>query len=369
MFLARVVALAVFLALLQCNGAEEGVCDIYLKGGTPCVAAHSMTRALYSSFNGSLYRLVKMPENVSADIGVRAPGGIADVAAHDAFCAESACAVQAIYDQSPWQNHLGLEGPAQRGHNINPLRNMQDRAVNFTDPRSKAALHGEPVYAAFFAGAPDGFNGKPFIGQGYSNRSARGTAQNDEPETIYAVMGGHDLPTGSGNCCFDYGNAETWNTSGAVCTDGTMEAVNVGFRATHGTVSVGADLENGIYGGGRLGDPIDFPIVTAMVKGNSGNHFAVKAGNAQVANSLQTLYDGPRPNPSYVPMKKQGAIILGIGGDNSPWAGGIFYEGVMTKGFSTDETDLAVMANIVAAGWSRQTVEFASQSTRTYLYV
>ena len=23
-------------------------------------------------------------------------------------------------------------------------------------------------------------------------------------------------------------------------------------------------------------------------------------------------------------MKKQGAIILGIGGDNSPWAGGIF---------------------------------------------
>ena len=27
----------------------EGPCDIYAAGGTPCVAAHSSTRALYSS--------------------------------------------------------------------------------------------------------------------------------------------------------------------------------------------------------------------------------------------------------------------------------------------------------------------------------
>jgi len=33
--------------------------------------------------------------------------------------------VQAIFDRSAWQNDLGLEGPAQRGHNINPLRNIQ----------------------------------------------------------------------------------------------------------------------------------------------------------------------------------------------------------------------------------------------------
>lgn len=257
--------------------------------------------------------------------------------------------VQSIYDQSPWQNHLGLEGPAQRGHNINPIRNIQDLGVNFTDPRSKTSLHGQPVYAAFFAGAPQGFNGKPFIGQGYSNRSARGTAQNDEPETIYALMAGQNLPEGSGNCCFDYGNAETWNVSGTTCTDGTMEALHVaGHHQLHQPVSVGADLENGIYGNGH----INAPFVAAMLKGNSGNHFAVKAGNAQVAGSLQTLYDGPRPRSSYVPMKKQGAIILGIGGDNSPWAGGIFYEGVMTRGVASDTTDAAVMANVVAAGYA-----------------
>jgi hypothetical protein len=217
------------LAAQPSPSAANGVCDIYLKGGTPCVAAHSMTRALYQAFDGALYRLVKAPDNTTADIRVKSAGGTADAAAHDAFCgSSSACVVQAIYDQSPMQNHLGLEGPAQRGHNINPLRNIQDLGVNFTDPRSKATLGGQPVFAAFFAGAPGGYDGKPFIGQGYSNRSARGTAQGDEPETMYAVMGNPKEPiSGRGNCCFDYGNAERWNASGTKCVDGTMEAIYV----------------------------------------------------------------------------------------------------------------------------------------------
>ena len=51
-----------------------------------------------------------------------------------------------------------------------------------------------------------------------------------------------------------------------------------------------------------------------MVKGDRGNHFALKGGDAQRADGLKTLYDGPRPQPAYDVMKKQGAIILGIGG-------------------------------------------------------
>lgn len=47
------------LALVPWANAE-GICDIYLQGGTPCVAAHSMTRALYSNYSGSLYRLVAL---------------------------------------------------------------------------------------------------------------------------------------------------------------------------------------------------------------------------------------------------------------------------------------------------------------------
>jgi hypothetical protein len=64
------------------------------------------------------------------------------------------------------------------------------------------------------------------------------------------------------------------------------------------------------------------------------------------------MYNGPRPNASgYNPMHKQGAIILGIGGDNSHGAVGTFYEGVMTSGYPSDATENAVQASIVAAGY------------------
>ncbi|WP_324606178.1 arabinofuranosidase catalytic domain-containing protein, partial [Streptomyces griseus] len=37
------------------QAATQGPCDIYAAGGTPCVAAHSTTRALYGAYNGPLY--------------------------------------------------------------------------------------------------------------------------------------------------------------------------------------------------------------------------------------------------------------------------------------------------------------------------
>jgi hypothetical protein len=63
------------------------------------------------------------------------------------------------------------------------------------------------------------------------------------------------------------------------------------------------------------------------------------------------MFDGPRPN-GYHPMKKEGAILLGIGGDNSVSGAGTFYEGVMTSGYPTDATENAVQANITAAGYA-----------------
>lgn len=44
---------------------------------------------------------------------------------------------------------------------------------------------------------------------------------------------------------------------------------------------------------------------------------------------------------------------MGIGGDNSHGAIGTFFEGALTAGYSTDATDTAVMANIVAAGYGK----------------
>ena len=92
-------------------------------------------------------------------------------------------------------------------------------------------------------------------------------------------------------------------------------------------------------------------FIAGFVKGDSGNHYSIKSGDPERAGSLETVYNGARP-VGYEVMKKQGGIILGIGGDNSPWAGGIFYEGVMTAGYASDGTDAAVMDNIVAAKYS-----------------
>ena len=142
-----------------------------------------------------------------------------------------------------------------------------------------------------------------------------------------------------------------------------MEAVYWGNSKGwgHGAGSgpwVMADLENGLWAGNEKVGPGMNPApnaayVTAMVKGNSGNQFALLGGDA-TAGKLTKLYEGVRPN-GYHPMKKQGAIILGIGGDNSDWAVGTFYEGVMTQGYASDATDAAVQANIVAAGYGKPT--------------
>merc|ERR1712146_58074 len=149
----------------------------------------------------------------------------------------------------------------------------------------------------------------------------------------------------------DYGNAETDNDDDGQCT---MEALYFGTSKGwgHGEGDgpwVMADLENGLWAGDQQAAPapsITFQYVTAMAKGKKGG-FALKGGNAQTG-TLQTLHEGARP-AGYETMKKQGAIILGIGGDASCRAVGTFYEGAMTASFTADSTDDAVQANIIAA--------------------
>jgi hypothetical protein len=170
----------------------------------------------------------------------------------------------------------------------------------------------------------------------------------------------------SGNCCFDYGNAET---SGNDDGNGTMEAVYWGTDITWGGKGDGngpwiaADLENGMFKGDKGGwqsqslytasaKSIIASYATAMLKGPSGNHFTLKGGNAQ-SGTLVTMWDGARPSPGYSPKKLQGAIILGTGGDGSNGGTGTFFEGAMTAGNPSDSVDEQIQANIVAAGYGR----------------
>jgi hypothetical protein len=117
-----------------------------------------------------------------------------------------------------------------------------------------------------------------------------------------------------------------------------------------------ADLENGLFSGQgskqNTNDPtVNYRFLTATLKGGP-NKWAMKGGNA-ASGSLTTYYNGARPTAAgYNPMKKEGAIILGIGGDNSVSGQGTFYEGVMTSGYPSDDVENAVQANIVAAKYA-----------------
>jgi hypothetical protein len=128
-----------------------------------------------------------------------------------------------------------------------------------------------------------------------------------------------------------------------------------------------ADLENGLYAGWEnnqdqnisTNTPLKYEFVTAVLLGDvasqNGNKGRFALYGADATNgALKTMYDGVRPTKGgYVPMKKQGSIILGIGGDNSNGAGGRWYEGVMANGAASMATLNALQSNIVAARYGK----------------
>src|SRR5262245_890416 len=127
---AAVVVGALLAQPLQAS-AQSGArpCDIYAAAGTPCVAAHSTTRALYSGYTGPLYQVARQSDGAVKDIGVVA-GGYADAAAQDAFCANTVCWISTLYDQSANHNDLtqaprgAFSGPALGGFNNLPVADM-----------------------------------------------------------------------------------------------------------------------------------------------------------------------------------------------------------------------------------------------------
>ncbi|HEU4726508.1 MAG TPA: arabinofuranosidase catalytic domain-containing protein [Kofleriaceae bacterium] len=331
--------------------ARAAPCDIYAAGGTPCVAAHSTTRAMFSAYNGPLYQVRRSSDNTTRNIGLLSAGGTANAAQQDSFCAGTTCVITIIFDQSGRNNHLtqappgGFSGPAPGGF---------DNLANAT--AAPITLNGQRAYGVFVA-----------PGTGYRNNATSGIATGSASQGVYMVAAGGHVNSG---CCFDYGNAETNSRDTG---NGHMGAVYFGTLCWFGFVVPGqcvgsgpwvmADLENGLFAGANgtntnnTGRSAAF--VTGMIKMNSTS-YAIKDANA-ASGGLKTDYSGPLPTTSgYTPLHLEGAIILGIGGDNSNGSAGTFYEGVMTSGFPSDATENSVQANIVAARYGQ-----AAGGTRT----
>eukprot|EP00039_Didymoeca_costata_P025457 m.13428 g.13428 ORF g.13428 m.13428 type:complete len:538 (-) comp4851_c0_seq1:153-1766(-) len=346
---------------------QEGAmpCDIYTTSGNPCVAAHSLVRALYSSYNGPLYSVQRTADNKTMNVTLLSPGGFVNASIVDEFCRNTTqakhvppskpssfknaplippnwppiCLIYQIFDQSPQGNHLTIYNATVNG-------GSGDIGVNAT--AYKTTVGGHPVYAAYF---------QDHASQGYRNDNTTGIPVGAAPESEYMVIRGDHY---NDECCFDYGNAETTGRDNGA---GTMEAIYFGSdthwwikKPTNGTGPwIMADIESGMYSGDDNIDPdkiptINYPFVTAMLKGKPCE-FTLKGGNAQ-SGTLQKLYDGARPQHGhYEPMKKQGAIILGTGGDNSYMGVGTWFEGAIATGYTSDDTEDLIQANIVAAGF------------------
>jgi hypothetical protein len=315
-------------------------CDIYEADGGPCVAAHSTVRLLRSKYEGPLYQ-VKKADGSTHDIGFIASSGLANAADQDTFCDVNACTISIIYDQSGNNNHLTKAPPGGQKTTADNEANAKSIPIS---------LGGQKVYGEHNA-----------VGVGYRNNDATKTASGDDPQTVYMVV---SADYKNGGCCFDYGNAERNSRDNG---EGTMEAVYFGTCTTwnkgggNGPWIMG-DLENGLWAGDYTpypdnpSVPANYKFVTGLVKGekkstaNPNGHWAIRYGDAQ-SGTLLKPFDGPRPNDKYNPMRKEGAIILGTGGDNSSSGQGNFFEGVMTAHYSSDAADDAVQANIVAAGY------------------
>jgi hypothetical protein len=137
-----------------------GPCDIYASGGTPCVAAHSTTRALFSAYSGSLYQVRRGSDGATTNIGPLSAGGVANAAAQDSFCASTTCLITTIFDQTGRANHLtqappgGFSGPEANG--------FDNLAAADGAP---VTLNGQKAYGVFIS-----------PGSGYRNDATNGIA-------------------------------------------------------------------------------------------------------------------------------------------------------------------------------------------------
>lgn len=318
-------------------------CNIYSAAGTPCVAAYSTVRALYSNYGGPLYEVRRDSDGATLTIGVLTPGGYVDAQAQKAFCNHATCTITKIYDQSPDRNNLLVEGAGGNG----------------------AADRGAPANALpITAGGHQAYGIEISSGMGYRDDHTKGVPIGEQAQGVYMVTSGTHV---NSKCCFDFGNAETNNDDDG---NGHMDAVNFSTECEFTCYGPGpwaqADLENGLFqsDSGGSQDPRDtgtgpLPFVTAMLMNNGEDYFSLEQANAQ-SGGLVTTYAGPEPYVSlsadgagYSPMHQEGAVVLGTGGDNSNGSIGSFFEGVITSGIPPASANSAVQANIVSVGYGK----------------
>ena len=296
-------------------------CDIYAAGNSACVAAHSTIRALLGSYSGSLYQVKRASDGTTKDIAVLAPGGYANSSTQDTFCTGTTCTITKVYDQSGHGNFLEAETPDSgvKGH-------TGMTAANATQESLTAG--GHKVYSLYMKGS-----------QAYWRDGSK-----------------TGMPVGAAAQGSTWSRAASTSMVAAASTTATAKRTvptfqvrpwmpSISATGRHGAPATGAgpwvmaDLEDGVFSGASATKNNNLlsnasTYVTAMEKNNGTTEMQLKASDAPTG-TLATYYKGALP-PGKNPMKKQGAIVLGSGGDcclnNNNASLGTFYEGPSWRG-------------------------------------
>jgi hypothetical protein len=319
----------------------DGPCDVYATGSTPCAAAFSTVRPLSSKYKGPLYQVRKGGTKTGTggttlDIGVAS--GFADAAAQDTFCGADTCTFSKLYDQSGKGNDLVV---ALKGCYMGTA---SDDDYESSATKRSLMVGGHKVYALYM---------NPH--EGYRNNGTSGMPTGSASQGIYEVADGKRIGPA---CCWDFGNARKTNCYGGT---GTMNSLYFGTGFWGKGTGNGpwwlVDFEAGVWAGGTgASNVVNMNLPSSNVDyafgvlKTSATNYAIRVGNAQ-SGDLTTAYDGNLP--ASLKWGLEGAIILGIGGDNSNSSQGTFFEGAITAGRPTDTTDTAVLKNVQSAGYGR----------------
>lgn len=318
-------------------------CDIYAAANVPCVGAYSMVRVLSSTYSGPLYQVRKGGPNPNYGEGgetrdiVATADGFGHAAAQDSFCGDEPCTVSVLYDQSGKENHL------RAGADSCYDATASDRASEADAKRHRLSVRGHDVYALFTQ-----------KGNGYRNNDAVDTPEGEEEQGVYAVADG----TQAGEaCCWDFGTGSRDNCYGATGSANTL-FLGIGYwgRGEGSGPWFMADLEAGVWAGGTEASSyvnpdnpsMALPYAFGIMKTGPQN-YTLRMGDATAGN-LTTAWNGGIPMGNWV---MEGGIILGIGSDVSNSSQGVLYEGVITAGRPSDETDEAVYRSVQAVGYGR----------------
>ncbi len=327
--------------------------DIAKAAGTPLVVAHSLTRAMFASYAGPLFKALRTSDNQEKDIGVAAAGGLVDASALSTFCSGKTCKITTLYDQSGNGNDLwrGDVSSNQPGTPI-PCDLMDIQYWQMSD--------GTKIPIAVEDGQRPTGNGKCLRNRNKTKNMPTGS----QPQTEWGVFHAKYV---NGGCCFNYGN-----TGNAIhySGPGTLSALNFSKESWWSKGQgdgpwVMVDWEAGVYAGdtcvcshgalcgdcsdtGESTDPsVPYDVVTALMKHDGTAHWQLKSGNAK-SGALSVGLDLPTLPKGYSPLRQEGGLTLGEGGAGDNGGAGGFSEGAVIAAETSDATDDAIQKSIVS---------------------